>query len=301
MSQPKPTILCLGAAGFIGSAACRYYRDRYHIVAVDDLSRGSAIIPGIPLHVMDACVVPTAFQEGGFDVVLHLAAQVSVVKSMENPMDDFERNAELTLKLARWAARVGVKTFIYASTNKVYGSMVGRIPVPVSDDEPINPQTPYGISKACGGMYVRDFLPDSGFDFRQSCIMGDGQDLHSTEDQGWIGYLIRQIRDNRPITCFGDGNQVRDLLHVRDLLRAYDLAIGGKIMAGSYTVGGGLGNTVSFREAVGLLGGTIDHFAPPRRHDQQYFCALSDGLTSAGWSPEVSTKAWLRSHARVVV
>lgn len=292
-------MLITGAAGFIGSAAYVYYRDRFHVIGVDDYSRaprksGSGLLPVI---YCDAGEIPRVLRNAPIHVVLHLAAQVSVTASIQDPRNDFQRNAALTFDLAHWAARTKVKTFIYSSTNKVYGEMAGRIPTPVCDDEPTNPQTPYGISKACGGMYVRELLPDTGYDFRQSCIIGEAQEFHATEDQGWVGYLIRSVRAGYPITCYGDGSQVRDLLHVDDLLRAYDLAIDGKIRPGSYVVGGGTENAVTFEDVVRLLGGTIQDRKPPRPRDQIYFVARSDGLRKAGWRPETSTMAWIEDRA----
>ncbi len=290
-------MLVLGAAGFIGSAACEYYRDRFHVVGIDDFSHcpmfGSG--GGIPVIHSDASEVPRFFPKH-LDVVLHLAGQVSVMASLADPEDDLTRNAMLTLKLARWAVKVGVNTFIYASTNKVFGELPGWN-IQIKDGHPIFPQTPYGISKATGGMYVREFLPKVGFVFHQSCIMGSDQEFHSTENQAWIGYLIRRIREGKPITCYGDGSQVRDLLHVSDLLKAYDWAIEGKIEPGSYTVGGGVENAVSFQQAVDLLGGTITEYRPARPRDQRYFVAASDGLRAAGWKPVVNAREWLKLNA----
>ncbi len=295
----KPSCLITGAAGFIGASACEYYRDRFEVTSVDNFSR-----PGVPevpqgrgIYKIDAAQIPDLFQRC-FDVVLHLAAQVSVVASVSNPGYDFTNNARLTMELARWASHGRVGRVIYASTNKVYGELRGRT-TPVEDGAPINPQTPYGISKACGGLYVREFLPETGYVFNQSCIYGEGQTFHASEDQGWIGYLMKRIGQGQPITCYGDGHQVRDLLHVSDLLRAYDLAIDSKIEPGSYTVGGGPENAVSFREAVSLLGGAIQDCREMRPHDQAYFVAVSDGLRKAGWRPEVDARTWLRTHALV--
>ncbi len=291
-------MLVSGAGGFIGSAACEYYRDRFHVVGVDDFSRpryGDRDAGGVPILHCGAEQIPELFRDR-IDVVLHLAAQVSVVQSLEDPFDDFYRNAALTMKLALWAARRCVGKFIYASTNKVYGESEGRV-TPYSDATFTNPQTPYGISKSCGGMYVREFLPDAGFDLRQSCIYSAAQPMHASEDQGWIGYLIRRIREKKPIFCYGDGSQVRDLLHVSDLLKAYDLAIDGVIEPGSYTVGGGPENAVSFRETVEMLGGTIAEYRPARSRDQRYFVAASDGLRAAGWKPEVNAREWLKLNA----
>lgn len=291
------TLLISGAAGFIGRAACARFKGKYQIVAVDDLSRPSARPPEGVLFLRGDCV--DGFPPGsGFDAIIHLAAQVSVVKSLIDPRADFKNNASKTMQLALSASRMRpYPVFIYANTNKVYGELRGQ-KCPVRDDQPIRPETPYGISKAAGGMYVRDLLPDSGFDFRMSCIYGEDQ--IGSEDQGWIGYLRRKIRSGEPIRCFGDGTQVRDLLHVEDLLNAYELALDGIIPPGSYAVGGGGRNAVSFREAVELLGGKIGSYGDWRPRDQRYFIAAADGLRLAGWRPNVDAREWLKRHGKDV-
>jgi CDP-paratose 2-epimerase len=279
-----------GCAGFVGNAACARYRDKYHVIGVDDMSRPTAKVPegvvffGIGCHGMP---LPT---NGSIDIVLHLVAQVSVVESIKDPGNDFERNAQLTSALGLWASKCGVKKFIYSSTNKVYGDLTG-VTSPILDSQPIAPTTPYGISKACGGLYVREFLPDVGYDFRQSCIVGEGQT--GTFDQGWVGFLIRQVRDSWDITCYGDGTQTRDLLHVEDLLDAYDLAIEGKLQPGSYCIGGGPTNVFQFEQVVNLLGGRVHFYKDWRPHDQRYFVSANEGLRAVGWKPKISAQEWL--------
>lgn len=285
-------MLITGAAGFIGNAACQRYRDEFDIVAIDDLSRGKAVPEGVHFIHGDAYVAASQFQR--FDVVVHLAAQVSVVRSLDDPRSDFRHNAEVTMKLAHWASKMPKPPiFIYASTNKVYGPLPGVLS-PITDEQPLAPSTPYGISKATGGLYVRDFLPETGFDFRQSCIYGEAQ--IGSEDQGWIGWLRKCIREGISITCYGDGSQVRDLLHVSDLLHAYDKAIKGTLPAGSYTVGGGMENSLSFAGAVSLLGDRIANWAPWRKDDQRYFVAASDGLRAHGWWPFLDAREMLRAY-----
>lgn len=284
-------MLITGAAGFVGRAACTYYAERFLIIGIDDFSRATARQPPRCNEFYCGDAGELVFRSKGYDVILHLAAQVSVVQSYADPLDDFRRNAEVTLWLARQAAHAGVKTFIYASTNKVYGANPS---LPVRMGEPINPQTPYGISKAAGGLYVREFLPRTGYDFRQSCIYSEDQ--QGSVDQGWIGFLRRQIAAGEPITCFGDGTQIRDLLHVVDLLRAYDLAIAGIIEPGSYTVGGGEDNAVSFQEAVTLLGGSIHAYADWRPHDQRAFVSANDGLWQTAWAPRINARQWLKQN-----
>lgn len=283
-----PSMLITGAAGFIGNAACARYKDRYKIIGIDDMSRPTARVPE-GIHAFYKMDFKRICEFERVDVVLHLAAQVSVIQSLRDPFRDFQNNAEGTLALCLWAKRVKPRTVIYSNTNKVFGELIGQS-VPVWDDQPLHPQTPYGVSKACGGMYVRDLLPNSGYDFRQSCIYGEDQ--QSTEDQGWVGFLRRQIAMGDPITCYGDGSQVRDLMHVQDLLRVYDQAIEGKLHPGSYTVGGGKENALSFQEVVKLLGSEINRYAPWRPHDQRYFVSANQGIWGS-WANLIKAREWL--------
>lgn len=289
-------MLITGCAGFIGQAASNEFRDDFEIIGVDDLSRAINRHYMPPEHVefyqanvcdIDNLPLPRV------DVVLHLAAQTAVTRSYASPLRDFRDNAESTFRLALWAQRHHVDTFIYASTNKVFGDLVG-VTHPIDDFYPIDPKTPYGVSKAAGAMYVRELLPDNGFVFHQSCIAGEHQT--GSADQGWVAFLIRSVRDGCPITCYGDGTQVRDLLHVDDLLEAYEAALCGRILPGSYVVGGGPQNAVSFAEVTNLIGGTIASYGEWRPHDQRCFISANEGLSSAGWYPRMDARKWLESQ-----
>lgn len=302
-------MLITGAAGFIGRVAWDYFDAAgWELFGVDDLSRPSAQRPedllrkGHEFYQRDVCDIDE-IELPAVDVVLHLAAQVSVTRSISCPARDFKTNAMGTFRVAQWAQRTGVECFIYSSTNKVFGSLPGQRN-PIRDDQPLQPKTPYGVSKATGGMYVRELLPDVGYDLRQSCIYGDTQ--FGTEDQGWVGFLNRRIAMGEPVVCYGDGTQVRDLLHVADLVKLYDLIITGKAMlpAGSYTVGGGEANTISFQDAVRELGGEIRRYEPWRQDDQKYFVSANEHVTygsCCGWRPDIVARTWLRdqSHHRM--
>jgi CDP-paratose 2-epimerase len=281
------TILITGAAGFVGNAACARYRDEYHVIAVDDMSRPTAKRPeGVVCCECDAAEFVIGLS--GVDIVIHLAAQVSVTESIKDPWGDVTRNALVTLQLAEWASKLKpLPIFIYANTNKVFGELKG-VTSPILDSQPIAPSTPYGISKATGGMYVREFLLDTGFDFRQSCIFSQHQ--VGTVDQGWVGYVARQIREERPVVCYGDGKQVRDLLHVEDLLDAYDMAIDGQLEPGSYNIGGGEQNAYSFEEAVRLMGGFIVGWEPARPRDQHCCILAADKLRERWWYPKIAAR-----------
>jgi len=290
-------ILITGCAGFIGNALWKRWEKKYRLLGIDDMSRETSIAPVVDsmkhhlFYVEDVCNIDS-ISLPKLDLIVHLAAQVSVVNSMIDPILDMHTNIEGTLRLCMLAQKHGCK-FIYASTNKVYGELNG-VYTPVSDSQALKPETPYGISKCTGAQYVLDMLPNSGYVFHQSCIYGETQ--QGTLDQGWVGWLRGRIQSNSPITCFGDGTQVRDLLHVEDLIDAYEMVLNGTLSPGAYVTGGGIENSHSFKEVVELMGGTIAKYDEWRQHDQRYFVSSNEKLLASGWSPKIGFVDWMQSN-----
>lgn len=328
--MPK-NYLITGGAGFIGSNYVHQLLSRGESVTIlDNFSRGGAprnlewlektfgkdsfrVIRG---DVRDASLVTEA--AGGSDVIVHLAGQVAVTTSVVNPRDDFENNALGTFNVLE-AARLSGKNpiVIYASTNKVYGGMedvnvVERgnrweyesLPFGAPETQPLDFHSPYGCSKGTGDQYVRDYARIYGLPtvvFRQSCIYGPRQ--FGIEDQGWVAWFVIAAVMGRPITIYGDGKQIRDLLNVADLIRAYDLAVE-KIDAAAgqvYNLGGGSANTLSIWTEFGpmleeLVGHPI-HVARGdwRPGDQRVFVAdVRKAERELGWKPQVGVEEGIR-------
>ncbi len=329
-----------GGAGFIGTNyAARLLERGEEVVIFDNLSRA-----GTPRNIdwlkdtygadafelivedvrnADALIAPVSEA----DVVLHLAAQVAVTTSVVDPRSDFEINALGTLNLLE-AARLAPKKpiVIYSSTNKVYGDLEDvRVaegessyylpdhPLGISESQLMDFHSPYGCSKGTGDQYIRDY--HRIFDvptvvFRQSCIYGPHQ--FGIEDQGWVAWFVIAAVTGRPITIYGDGKQVRDLLYVDDLLDAYDLAAeridhtAGQI----YNIGGGVENTLSIWKEFGPLlekglGQEIPvAWEPWRPGDQKVFIAdISKASRDFGWKPAVDVETgiarlfeWVRAN-----
>lgn len=275
--------LVTGGAGFIGSNfVARLLNKKEQVVIFDNLSRagsvrnlewlmktyGEGAFKLVQGDVRDAELVSSTAQDA--DVVVHLAGQVAVTTSVVDPRSDFEINAQGTfnvLEAARLSGRNPI--FLYASTNKVYGGMedvrvverptryaYADFPLGISEEHGLDFHSPYGCSKGCGDQYVRDYARIYGLKsvvFRQSCIYGTRQ--FGIEDQGWVAWFVIAAVKGLPISVFGDGKQVRDVLFVEDLTRAYELAIENiDSCAGEvFNIGGGAENILSVWSEFGPI------------------------------------------------
>jgi len=323
--------LITGGAGFIGANLANRLLGRGKRVSIlDDFSR-----PGIQRNVEwlrqqhgdalnvitgsvtdpDVCVEVTR----DADVVFHLAGQTAVTTSVVNPRLDFEINALGTLNILEGVRAAGHKpVVVYSSTNKVYGEMED-VPTVESDtgyayrDLPNGaPETqlldfhsPYGCSKGAADQYVHDYSRIYGLPtivFRQSCIYGPRQ--MGVEDQGWLAWFVIALVTGKPITIFGNGKQVRDVLYIDDLVDAYELAVKNiETTTGQvYNIGGGSGNAMSiwwdFRPMVeAVLGRSVPDpgFDTTRPGDQPIFVAdIAKAGREFGWSPKVSAPEGIR-------
>jgi CDP-paratose 2-epimerase len=319
--------LVTGGAGFIGANYVHRLLARGEKVTIyDNLSRagaprnlewlkqnfGEETFDLIVADVRDADRIAEAGKRA--DVIVHLAGQVAVTTSVTNPRDDFESNAIGTfnvLEAARLSGRNPI--VIYASTNKVYGGMEG---VALAEEktrwryrdlvdgcpetQPLDFHSPYGCSKGAGDQYVRDYARIYGLPtvvMRQSCIYGPRQ--FGIEDQGWVAWFIIAAAMGRPITIYGDGKQVRDILHIDDLLNAYDLVIEKIDLAKGqvYNIGGGPENVMSVWAEFGpklekLLGEKIEIARGDwRPGDQRVFYAdIRKAEKDLGWKPKIGVE-----------
>lgn len=319
-------IVITGGAGFIGSNAASYYlSQKADVVVFDNLVRRGTdknlawlkslggrltFIRGDIINLADTGKLIAFFQKA--DAVLHLAAQVAVTTSVTNPREDFEINALGTFNIleAMRAAKSKAK-FIYSSTNKVYGGMedvkvveknnryvYASLPYGASELQPLDFHSPYGCSKGSADQYVHDYGRMYDLDtvvMRQSCIYGPRQ--FGVEDQGWVAWFIIATTLGKKLTIYGDGKQVRDLLYVEDLVRAYDMAIraGKKTRGGIYNIGGGPQNTLSVWTEFGPLLEKLFKkklsisFEDWRPGDQKIFIAdIRKAKKEFGWIPQVS-------------
>jgi CDP-paratose 2-epimerase len=313
-----------GGAGFIGSnAASRYLKRGDQVIVVDNLCRegveknlewlkGQGNLEFVRLDVRDAAGLARLFhQHRDCDRILHLAAQVAVTTSVTDPRADFEVNALGTFNVLEAMRRAEIAgPILYSSTNKVYGEMTevgvvekdGRwsyqsLPEGVTEEQTLDFHSPYGCSKGAADQYVIDYHRIYGLKtivFRQSCIYGYRQ--FGAEDQGWVAWFMIAAQLGKPITIYGDGKQVRDILFVDDLLDAYDAALsaGSAAFGKAFNVGGGVSNLLSLRELVAYIekrqGRKLPHgWSDWRPGDQKVFlCDISRAKRELGWSPKTT-------------
>ncbi len=325
-SQIGRNILITGGAGFIGSnlAARLLQSPDTRLTLFDNLSRRGSehnvrwlkTLPGadrLTVHrgdVRDAAQIAEAARPA--TEIYHLAAQVAVTTSIDAPRDDFETNAVGTFNVLEAARRSGRRPLVlFTSTNKVYGGL-HSVPVEphstryqastpgfqgATEATPLDFHSPYGCSKGAADQYVRDYariynLPTVVF--RMSCIAGPRQ--FGNEDQGWVAHFLYSVLAGRPINIYGNGLQVRDILHVADLVDAMEAArahlphTAGEV----YNVGGGLGRAFSIREMLSEIEKEtgLRHrstHSEVRPGDQPLYISDTAKLTAhTGWQPQRS-------------
>lgn len=306
MNKKRLKIFVTGGAGFIGSNIAKSHLDKGDEVLVyDNLSRKGTEINlrwlkklGGNFKFVNGDVRNYSDVSKGIknsDIVYHMAGQVAVTTSIVNPREDFEVNALGTfnvLEAMRMYAREAV--LIYASTNKVYGNFNNKnFPKNgITENQLLDFHSPYGCSKGAGDQYVRDYGRVYNLKtivFRQSCIYGDRQ--FGNEDQGWVIHFVRKVLNKEKITIYGNGKQIRDILHVSDLIKAYDLAIK-KVKKGKpllFNIGGGTKNMVSLLELIKIVDkktsqNTKIGFKKAREGDQKiYVSDNSKIIKELGW------------------
>ncbi|MDF3062353.1 MAG: family NAD(P)-dependent oxidoreductase [Microvirga sp.] len=309
-------ILVTGGAGFIGSnLADRLAREGHDVLIYDALAR-----PGVETNLawlkarhpqrVSSVVADIRDEHGVADAareaqaVFHFAAQVAVTTSLVTPREDFAINVQGTLHLLE-ALRTRDESvpLLFASTNKVYGELadvaleatndayVPRDPAVrakgIGEDRPLDFHTPYGCSKGAADQYVLDYARSFSVPtvvMRMSCIYGPRQ--MGTEDQGWVAHFLIRALEGKPISIYGDGRQVRDVLNVADAVDAYFSAWKriGSIQGRAFNLGGGPANAVSLRQLLrhveDLIGRPVDlTFADWRAGDQRYY--VSDASRAA--------------------
>jgi len=320
--------LITGGAGFIATnVADRLLARGRRVRLFDNLSRGGVQenvrwiqqrygdrVEFVHGDVRDAEALRDAVD--GVDQVFHFAAQVAVTTSLDDPFLDFDVNARGTLNLLEAIrAASNVPSLLFTSTNKVYGDLCD-VPLRrrrsryepadervlergIAESRPLDFHSPYGCSKGAAEQYVLDYARTFGVPatvFRMSCIYGPHQ--FGTEDQGWVAHFLIQSLRRRPLTLYGDGLQVRDVLFVEDLVDAMLLAHEHiEDTAGdAFNIGGGPARTISLLELLDLIADVIGErpafvTEPWRSADQRYYVSSTSRFERlTGWRARVGVR-----------
>jgi CDP-paratose 2-epimerase len=317
--------LITGGAGFIGINTADYLlREGHEVLIVDDLSRHGSETNlgwlrerhgGVPFELQDISeyegLKKVFAKHQPYDMLFHFAAQVAVTTSVKSPRMDFETNALGTLNVLEAVRELGLDPVVlYTSTNKVYGALseVGvveeenryryaHLDLGISENTPLDLYSPYGCSKGSADQYVRDYHRMYGLRtvvFRNSCIYGPRQ--FGIEDQGWLAWFVIAAVLQRPITIYGDGKQVRDVLFIDDLIEAMMAAVESPVSTQGeiYNIGGGMGFSLSVWREFGpllreLLGSEIKvRYGDWRPGDQKiYVSNISKAQRDFSWEPRI--------------
>ena len=326
------SVVIFGGAGFIGSNLAHKLLEttdarvqvfdnlsrsgvRNNLRALQETAGNSGRLQITIGDVRDAAMVERIIRPA--TEIYHCAAQVAVTTSVADPRLDFDINLQGTINILEAARKHGQRPLmLFTSTNKVYGEMASH-PVcrqatryayqgiqGISESEPLDFHSPYGCSKGAADQYVRDYSRIYGIPtvvFRMSCIAGARQ--FGNEDQGWVAHFLYSALKGLPLTIYGDGRQVRDVLCVNDLLSAFDLVRENlPVTAGQvYNVGGGPSNTVSLLELMKMIeeviGTRVEYECADRRPGDQfiYVTDCSKFRHDTGWEPRMSVRQTLQS------
>jgi CDP-paratose 2-epimerase len=331
-------VIVTGGAGFIGTnVSAAFLRDGHRVTIFDSLTRPGSErnlewlqsrrfrgpLKFVRADVRDAELVREVIGAPDVRLVFHFAAQTAVTTSMIDPREDLDVNVGGTLNVLEAVRKSSAPVppmLMFTSTNKVYGSLPHRptseAPTRyrfddpaieqrgISEDEPLDFHSPYGCSKGAADQYVRDYARIYGLRtvvFRMSCIYGPRQ--FGNEDQGWVAHFMLAVASKQPLTIYGNGKQVRDLLYVDDLVRAFRLAALhiDRTSGNVYNIGGGPANSVSvwaeLRPRLEQLAGQpvrarTDNW---RAGDQPvYLSNTAKAESDFGWKPRVDIDAGLR-------
>jgi CDP-paratose 2-epimerase len=332
-------IVITGGSGFIGSnLAESFLREGEDVIILDNLGRsgvdqnlewlmeryGDRVHP-VLADVCDSLGIEPAFCDA--KAIFHLAAQTAVTTSLAHPLEDFEANARGTINVLEAVRKAGRKApVIFASTNKVYGALDDiemsetadrYVPIDarvrergIDESRPLDFCTPYGCSKGVADQYVLDYAKSFAIPtavLRMSCIYGPRQ--FGTEDQGWVAHFLIRALSGEQISVYGNGKQVRDILHVQDAVIAYRsvLAAMGQVKGRVFNLGGGVRNAVSIlavlREIEEIVGRPLDIvFGDWRAGDQYFFVADTNMLArELSWQAGVQWRPGLRHLAEWLI
>jgi UDP-glucose 4-epimerase len=277
-------ILVTGGSGFIGRHVVAELSGAGARVRVIDLRPHPDPAVDIVLGDLAEPSVVEASLEGGIDAIVHLAAETSVLKSLEHPELIQRTNVTATAALLEAARVAGVKTLVFTSTNAVVGPMEGPA---ISESSRLRPMTPYGATKAAGEMLMSAYTQTLGL--RCACLRltnayGPGMQAKDSI----VARLMRAIRTDGTFEIYGDGTQVRDYVHVSDIVAAMRLALAEESWAGPTVIGSG--TSLSVLEVIAAVeevsGATVSvRHGPAKPGEMPAVIVDNSRARAAGWTP----------------
>ncbi|GAA1001452.1 UDP-glucose 4-epimerase [Acrocarpospora macrocephala] len=300
-------ILVTGGAGFIGSTLVdRLLADGHDVVVVDDLSTGSHRNPGAPLHVLDVRDPALAEAAKGAEVVCHLAAQISVRRSVADPVLDAQVNVQGTVNVLEAARRAGARKVVFASSVAVYGKPAT---IPVPGDAVPDPRSPYAASKLSAETYLSSYRALYGLEYTTLVLSNVYGPRQSPDGEaGVVAIFTDALLAGRPTVLFGAGTQTRDYVFVEDVVDGFARACAPRGDGRRFNLGTGLQTTDrDLHTLIAAAAGAPDlpGLAPARLGDLPAMAVdpgpARDGL---GWQPRTDlptglkiTVEWARNHA----
>ncbi|MFI5213142.1 MAG: NAD-dependent epimerase/dehydratase family protein [Gemmatimonadales bacterium] len=308
-------VLVTGGAGFIGShVADAFLAAGWEVTVLDNLSRGqrqnvpaAATFRELNAGSREARELALA---GHFEVIAHLAAQVDVRVSVADPVRDAQDNLIALLNLLEGARHGGVRRVIFSSSG---GVVYGERKPPHAETAPKLPVSPYGVAKLAAEYYLAAYRALHGLEsvaLRYANVYGPRQDPHG--EAGVVAIFGNRLRERRPITIFGDGNQTRDYVYVGDVARANVLAADaelpgpdGTIDPWGINIGTGIATSVGDLAQAMMRAAHVDvnvEHEPARPGElQESVVRIEKAARVLGWKPEVSLADGLaRTYAWIV-
>ena len=301
----RMNFLVTGGAGFIGSAVVKILlKNNHNVVVLDNLFTGS--LDNLPanfsnfIHGDIRSIEDVSKAMKNIDGVFHLAALVSVVKSVDGPFDDCDVNVRGTLNLLDVAVKNGVKKFIYSSSGATYGELRSQI---IDENHPLEPKSPYGVSKLSGELYALTYgrlYPIITIALRYFNVFGIGQRY---DDYGnVIPIFLQRIKDGFPLTIYGDGEQTRDFINVQDVAYANYLAMMKAVDSNFYNVGTGKKITINYLadqviKNTGIKAPIL--YKDARSGEVKHACAnIKKIKTELGFEPQVDFHVGIKEYCK---
>jgi len=297
-------ILVTGGAGFIGSHLVDRLSSENEVIVLDNLASGSLTnleqskdhITLIKGDILDKPMIESIVADVEF--IFHLAANVGNIKSIEDPYFDMEVNIKGTLNLLEACLNSNVRKFVYSSSAAIYGD---AIYLPIDESHPLNPESPYAVSKLAAEKYCFAFHKVHGIPtiaLRYFNVYGPRQG--SSQYANVIPIFFRRIRDKEPLTIFGDGNQTRDFINVKDVVAANILAAETEEVLGIFNIASS--KSTSVNELADYVIDITNYqtkriYAPPRKGEVLHSLAdISASKRSLGFSPSMNIADGLRQY-----